>query len=475
MDVSLGWMGLSIVLGFAAGAAIFHARGKAAGRSEREPELSARDDALLGARRERDDWRARADRLESGVEAARAAQAAGDARVSELSARLEEQQRAHARQLESLQQAEVRLGETFQNLANRVLEDRARQFGEHSEKQIGSLLDPLKLQIKEFRDVINHTHAAEQRERGVLSQQIEGLKQLNERISLDAINLTRALKGDSQAQGAWGEMVLERVLEASGLQAGREYLTQESFADGDGGRARPDVIVRLPDDKDLVIDAKVSLLAYERMVASIEPESRAAALREHVLSIKRHIDGLSGRAYTEVPGIRTLDFVLMFVPVEAAFIEAVRAEDGLYAYALGRNIALVSPSTLLATLRTVAHLWKVERRNINAIEIARRAGLLHDNFALLVDELEAIGTQLERASKAHSSALRRITEGGKGSIVLQIHALADMGAQARKALPEALRNRADSEPDSAAANADAGAGEAGTNGDAMPTSESGLE
>lgn len=444
MNVSLQWMVLAAVLVFIAGAAIFQARGRAAGRREREPELLARDEALLGLRRERDEWRQRADRLESNVETARSAQAASESRVAEFNARLEEQQRAHEDRLQSLQQAESRLGETFQNLANRILEERARQFGEHSERQIGGLLDPLKTQIKEFRDVIHQTHATEQRERGMLSQQIEGLKQLNERISLDAINLTRALKGDSQAQGAWGEMVLERVLEASGLQAGREYLTQESFADGEGGRARPDVIVRLPDDKDLVIDAKVSLLAYERMVSNSEPEPRAAALREHVVSIKRHIDGLSGRAYTEVPGIRTLDFVLMFVPVEAAFIEAVRAEDGLYAYALGKNIALVSPSTLLATLRTVAHLWKVERRNINAIEIARRAGLLHDNFALLVDELEAVGTQLERAGKAHASAIRRITEGGKGSIVLQIHELASMGAQARKVLPEALRNKADS-------------------------------
>lgn len=471
MDVSWLWVMLAFVLAFVAGAAIFHARGRAAGRREREPELLARDEALQGVRRERDDWRQRADRLEAGIETARAAQATGEARIAELNARLEEQQRAHTQRLESLQQAETRLGETFQNLANRVLEERARQFGEHSEKQIGGLLDPLKLQIKEFRDVIHHTQATEQRERGMLSQQIEGLKQLNERISLDAINLTRALKGDSQTQGAWGEMVLERVLEASGLQAGREYLTQESFADGDGGRARPDVIVRLPDDKDLVIDAKVSLLAYERLVATTEPELRAAALREHVLSIKRHIDGLSGRAYAEVPGIRTLDFVLMFVPVEAAFIEAVRAEDGLYAYALGRNIALVSPSTLLATLRTVAHLWKVERRNINAIEIARRAGLLHDNFALLVDELEAIGTQLERASKAHTSALRRITEGGKGSIVLQIHALADMGAQARKVLPETLRNRADSEPDGARDDAD----NAAIGGDAVRADDNGAE
>ena len=354
----------------------------------------------------------------------------------EAGARAEAQ--AATEKLQLLEQAEQRLREAFQNLANKILEDKAERFREQSAQQLGGLLDPLKLQLKEFRETVTQTHASEQRERGMLAQEIQTLKQLNQRISEDAINLTRALKGDTRSQGAWGEMVLERVLEASGLQSGREYTTQTSFSDGDGGRLRPDVIVHLPDDKDIVIDAKVSLVAYERFCSAQGDGDRAIALGEHVASMRRHVDGLSARNYSTIEGLRTLDFVLLFVPVEAAFIEAVRADDCLYTHALSKNISLVSPSTLLATLRTVAHLWRIERRNVNAVEIARRAGLLHDNFVLLVDELEAIGVQLDKAQRAQASALRRLTDGGKGSVLLQVQSLAEMGAPVKKALPAGL-------------------------------------
>jgi len=337
----------------------------------------------------------------------------------------------------------VRLRESFQSLAQQILEERAQRLGEQSQQQIGGLIEPLREQLKEFRESFTATHAAEQRERGVLTAEIQSLKQLNERMSVDAINLTRALKGDSQAQGAWGELVLERVLQASGLQAGREYETQTHFTDDDGGRARPDVVVHLPDDKDLVIDAKVSLVAYERSVSAVDEAGRESALREHMASLRRHVDQLGGRNYSELPGLRTLDFVLMFVPVEAAFVEAIRRDETLYLYALERNVALVSPSTLLATLRTVAHLWKIERRNVNATEIAQKAGRLYDYFVALVGEIEAIGVQLEKAQKAQASAMRRITEGGKGSVVLQVQHLADLGAQALKKLPERLVQQAD--------------------------------
>lgn len=348
------------------------------------------------------------------------------------------QAQAATEKLQLLEQAEQRLRESFQNLANSILEDKAERFREQSMLQVGGLLDPLKLQLKEFRERIDQTHSSDQRERGMLANEIQTLKQLNQRISEDAINLTRALKGDTRSQGAWGEMVLERVLEASGLQSGREYTTQTSFSDGDGGRQRPDVIVHLPDDKDIVIDAKVSLVAYERFCSAQGDGDRAIALGEHVASMRRHVDGLSARNYSTIEGLRTLDFVLLFVPVEAAFIEAVRADDRLYTHALSKNISLVSPSTLLATLRTVAHLWRIERRNVNAVEIARRAGLLHDNFVLLVEELETVGVQLDKAQRAQASALRRITDGGKGSVVLQVHSLAEMGAPVKKALPAGL-------------------------------------
>ena len=346
--------------------------------------------------------------------------------------------RAAAEKLALLDQAEQRLRESFHNLANQILDAKAERFKEQNAEHLGGLLDPLKVQLKEFREAVTQTHANEQRERGMLVQEIRTLKELNQQISQDAINLTRALKGDAQAQGAWGEMVLERVLEASGLQAGREYDLQSSFTDAEGRRQRPDAIVRLPEDKIIIIDAKVSLVAWERSVATSASGEREAALREHVQSLRRHIDGLSVKNYDDIDGVRTLDFVLMFIPIEAAFIEAVRLDSNLYSHALSKNISLISPSTLLATLRTIAHLWRIEQRNDNAKEIARRAGNLHDNFALLVGELENLGSQLDKAQGAHRSAIRRLTEGGKGSVLLQVHSLAEMGVTVKKSLPPGL-------------------------------------
>ena len=359
-------------------------------------------------------------------------------RYASLEASAREQAQAATEKLQLLDQAEQRLREAFQNLANRILDDKAERLREQSALQLGGLLDPLKVQLKEFRETVNQTHASDQRERGMLAQEIQSLKQLNQRISEDAINLTRALKGDSRTQGAWGELVLERVLEASGLQAGREYETQMTFRNNDGSRPRPDVIVHLPEDKDIVIDAKVSLKAYERLVAASDDAVRAMALNEHLASLRRHVDELSARNYDEIEKLRTLDFVLMFIPVESAFIEAVRADEGLYSYALAKNISLVSPSTLLATLRTVAHLWRIERRNVNAVEIARRAAQLHDNFALLVSELGNVGLALDKAQRAHASALRRLREGGKGSVLLQVQSLAEMGAPVKRSLQMSL-------------------------------------
>jgi DNA recombination protein RmuC len=365
-----------------------------------------------------------------------------------LKASAHEQSEAAREKLALLDQAELRLRESFQNLASQILDAKAERFKEQSAEQLGGLLDPLKVQLKEFREAVTQTHANEQRERGMLVQEIRSLKDLNQQISQDAVNLTRALKGDSRAQGAWGEMVLERVLEASGLQSGREYDTQESFQGADGSRQRPDVIVHLPENKDIVIDAKVSLVAWERSVTLEDDGERQGALREHLISLRRHIDGLAGKNYSEIPDVRTLDFVLLFVPVEAAFIEAVRADGGLYSYALERKISLVSPSTLLATLRTVAYLWRIESRNNNAIEIARRAANLHDNFVSLVNELDVLGSQLDKAHGAHANVVRRLTEGGKGSVILQVKSLADMGAPAKKSLPKSLVESAgaDAEP-----------------------------
>jgi len=343
------------------------------------------------------------------------------ARRVELETRLQEQQTATQRHLHEFDE---RLKAELAQLAQGVLEQRARQFDEHSERQLGSLLAPLREQLKVFAETVQRTNV-----------EIVSLKQLNQQITTEAANLTRALKGDSRTQGAWGEQVLERLLELSGLQAGRGYELQVVFKGEDGSRPRPDVIVRLPDNKDLVIDAKVSLVAWDRALSRVDADPHEQAMKEHVGSLRRHIEGLGKRDYTTVPGLRTLDFVLMFVPVEAAFIEALRRDDALYGFALERNIALVSPSTLLATLRTVAHLWRMEDRNLNAQEIARQAGALHDSFVMLENDLLQVGQQMEKALRTHEAAVKRIST-GRGNLVGRVDKLRRLGADTRRQLSE---------------------------------------
>ncbi|HVF35741.1 MAG TPA: DNA recombination protein RmuC [Candidatus Saccharimonadia bacterium] len=364
--------------------------------------------------------------------------------AAELGARLEAAGMLARERLALVEGARVQLKETFQVLAGEILEDKTRRFTEQNQQQLGSLLDPLREQLKDFRETVSKTYASEQHERGALAHEIRSLRELNVRISEDATSLTRALRGDQRTQGAWGELVLEKLLEASGLEAGREYELQASFSDGDGGRPRPDVIVRLPEQKDVVIDAKVSLVAYERYCNATDEVARATALAEHCASVRRHVDGLSGKNYAGLEGLRTLDFVLMFVPIEGAFSDAVRADPDMYAWAIARNVTIVTPSTLLATLRTIAYLWRIERQNVNAQEIAKRAAQLHDNFALLATELEAVGAALEKATAVHATALKRLTQGGKGSVILQVKSLAEMGAPAQKKLPRGLLSAADS-------------------------------
>ena len=411
--------------------ALFETRGQADGLSKECAKLSERAGRLEKVDKELVDLRSELDRE-------RLAHSKTLQQVTALTTSNEAQRCASEKELALLTDAEARLTASFEILSLKVLDEKTKRFDEESK----ALLNPLKTQLESFQTTIAKTWANDQRERGGLSQEIQTLKGLNQRISDDATNLTRALKGDSRAQGAWGEMVLERVLEASGLQVGREYELQPSYQDEDGSRARPDVVVHLPGEKDVVIDAKVSLVAYERLGIAVDEDSRATALRDHLASIKRHIDGLSGRGYQDWPGIRTLDFVLMFVPVEPAFIEAVRADGNLYTYALSKNISLVSPSTLLATLRTIEYLWKIERRNINALDFAKVAGELHDNFALLIKGIQDVGKNLGDAQTSHNVLLRRLTEGGKGSVLLKAQKLMEMGATAKKNLPRALLDRA---------------------------------
>ncbi len=395
-----------------------------AGRLER---LTQVEGELTAARDEARHWNEMCQRAEQ--------------RLTESATRLQEHTRSADERQAMLERVREEFADRFKALAGELLEEKSRKFTEQNQASLGSLLNPLREQLGDFRKRVDEVYDKESRERGLLKHEIEALKDLNLRISEDAVNLTQALKGDSRTRGAWGEMVLERLLEMAGLQAGRQFETQTTFT-SEGGRQRLDVIVHLPDEKDIVIDAKVSLVAWERYTSANDDIERAAALRDHLAAVRRNVEELSGKDYSGIPGLRTLDFVLMFIPIEAAFVEAVRVDDKLYGHALARNVSIVSPSTLLATLRTVSHLWRIERRNVNALEFARVAAQLHDNFAILIEGIQQVGIQLDRAKTEHDGLLRRLTEGGRGSVLLQVQRLKELGADVKKKLPPGLLERA---------------------------------
>ena len=348
-----------------------------------------------------------------------AQQAAELAAIREKFAALESgsaaRESAAAEQLQQLVAAESRLKENFENLANRIFEEKTIAFKSQSKEHLEAMLDPLKTQIGEFRNTVQQTN-----------QGIHTLKELNLRMAEEATNLTRALKGDNKTQGGWGEQVLGRILDASGLTEGRDYQAQFSYVDERNARKQPDCVIFLPENKAIIVDSKVSLTAYDRYINAETVLEREAALKEHVRSLKTHIDGLSAKAYEELPGKRNLDFVMIFIPVESAFIDALRQDDGLYTYALDKNIVLAAPSTLLATCRTVAHLQKLDKRSNNAMKIADQAGKLYDQFVAF-----------SAANEAQESAIKRLSS-GKGNLVRQTEQLKALGAKTTKSVPFAL-------------------------------------
>ena len=351
-----------------------------------------------------------------------------------LETRLADEIRAAEDKLGFVNHLRAEFTDTFKALAGEVLHDNSQRLvGDHA-TQIGALLTPVREQLKTFQDVVQQVYVQEARERSLLSREIDALKLLNQQLGTEALNLTQALRGDSRVQGAWGELVLERLLEASGLREGQEYTTQMVLRGEDGGRPRPDVIVHLPQQRDLIIDAKVSLTAYERSVGAASEGEREQALGEHLGSLRRHVDGLSQRDYAALLDGRALDFVLLFVPVESAVSAAVRRDVGLYEYALARNIAIVSPSTLLATLRAVSHLWKLEQRNRNAQEIAARAGKLYDKFVGFIDDLAGARQALSKAQSELDQAFLKLHT-GKGNLVRQAEQLRELGARNQRTLP----------------------------------------
>ncbi|MCW8885210.1 MAG: DNA recombination protein RmuC [Motiliproteus sp.] len=363
---------------------------------------------------------------------------------SELSAtntRLSMEQQAQQEKLAQLEQSRKQLQIEFSQLAQQTLDANSQRFGDQQQQKMQHMLQPLQLQLKEFRQRVDDVYDREAKDRRGLQEQIEHLKKLNLQMSEDALNLTNALKSETKTQGNWGELVLTRILEQSGLRAGYEYQLQSSHRNDDGRLYLPDVIIHLPEQKDVVVDAKVSLVAYERYCSADNEAQRQMALKEHLNSLRRHIKGLAEKGYEELPNLRSLDFVLLFVPIEGAFMTAIEADSELFAQAFDSNILLVSPSTLLVTLRTINNIWRYEKQNQNALEIARRGGELHDKFVGFVDSLEEVGRHLRLAQGAYDTAHNRLSS-GKGSLLNRVAALQDLGVRGKKQLSSELLGRA---------------------------------
>lgn len=353
-----------------------------------------------------------------------------------LHTRFEEASRQHSEQLRLLEETKGALASQFENLANRIFEEQHKRFDTAREQQLQLLLKPFREQIEHFAEQSRRQYVEESRERHLLKDEIARLKQLNERISEDALNLTNALKGESKTQGNWGEIILERVLEASGLREGHEYETQGSYKDEKGRLQRPDVVVFLPKKRAVVIDAKVSLVAFERFMNAQEPEEKVRALKAHLASVNAHINGLSAKAYEKLPGVNTLDYVLMFMPIEGAFHLALEHDSGFFKQAYERGIMIVGPSTLLITLRTIENLWRSERQEENAREIARHAEHLYDKFVLFVEDMQRIGEQLGRTQESWEKAMNKLSS-GKGNLIRRAEQMRALGLSPKKALPDA--------------------------------------
>ncbi len=346
---------------------------------------------------------------------------------------------------ETLKKQQEQLRKDFELLANKILEEKSTKFTEQNKENIKNILTPLQEKIQHFEKKVEDSQKENISIHSALREKLSELSKANLQISQEAVNLTKALKGDSKMQGNWGELVLERVLEKSGLEKDREYVVQQNFTRDDGSRVLPDVIINLPNNKKMVIDSKVSLTAYERYVNS-EHEERALNLKEHLMSIKRHIEQLSAKKYEDLYEMESPDFVLMFIPIEPAFAIAVNEDSTLYSKAFEKNIVIVTPTTLLATLRTIDTMWNNEKQQQNAIEIARQAGALYDKFEGFMSDLIGIGKKIDATKSDYSAAMNKLFE-GRGNIIKSIEKIKKMGAKAKKSLPESILKRAENESD----------------------------
>ncbi|MEE9345077.1 MAG: DNA recombination protein RmuC [Methylococcales bacterium] len=363
---------------------------------------------------------------------------------AELKTLLYQEKRQSEEKLELVRQSEAQLSQRFENLANKILDENTQKFTRQNQVNLQGLLTPLRDQLGEFKTKVENIHLHDSKDRATLREELSNLRLQTQKINEEAINLTKALKGDKKIQGNWGEMVLERVLEQSGLRQGKEYEIQRGYRDEQNQLFKPDVIVRLPENKDIVIDSKVSLLAYDAYSASEDEDQQTVALKQHIDSVRKHIQELSAKDYSSLKGLRSLDFVLLFMPIEAAFMVAFQCDEQLFSDAFEHKIIVVTPSTLLATLRTIENIWRYERQNENARIIAGKAGAIHDKLCGFVQDMEKIGVQIDTLHRTYEGAMGKLST-GKGNLIRQANSLVELGAKTRKSLPRTLLANIDDE------------------------------
>lgn len=422
-----------LILGAIAGYLIAHFRSKSES-SRLEERNSNLDGQLKDAELKQDQL---TKEKEEELKKERGEKADLDRQLAGLKAEYASLQQKLTEQKEELATIQDQLRDQFENLANKILEENTQKFTKQNKESLDQLLNPLGVKLEEFKKKVEETYNEENRQRATLKEQIRQMGELNQKMSDDAKNLTKALKGDNKAQGNWGEVILERILERSGLSKGREYEVQQSTITEEGRRLQPDVVVHLPDEKFLIVDSKVTLTAYERFSSADDEKEVDKALKQHITSIRAHVKGLSEKNYQQIHGDRSPDFVLLFIPIESAFGVALQADASLYYDAFDRNIVIVSPSTLLATLATIDSVWKQEYQNKNALEIAQRGGALYDKFVGFIESMEDIGQRIRQTQDSYDTAMNRLSS-GSGNLVGQADKLRKLGAKATKQLPSSL-------------------------------------
>lgn len=354
------------------------------------------------------------------------------AQLSNMREKLEHQKK----EVESLQE-KFRI--EFKNLANEILEEKTKKFTEQNREKLGELLKPLGERIKDFEKKVEETYDKEAQQRFSLKEEVKRLAELNQQVSKEAGNLVRALKGESKTRGNWGEFILESILEKSGLVKDREYLVQSSYKADDGSRLQPDVVIKYPGDRSLVIDSKVSLAAYEQYVTSEDENDRTQKLKEHLSSVKNHIKGLSEKNYQDIYELQSLDFVMLFMPIEPAYLLAIHTDAELWSYAYEKRVLLISPTNLIAALKLVANLWRQENQNKNAMEIANQGGALYDKFVAFAEDLEELGRKLDSTKKSYDESINKL-KSGKGNLIRRAENIRILGAKTKKIMPPGLND-----------------------------------